>query len=90
MIDGSGFSPPFPHAHLFFLAVDACYAGPCFNGATCTTLENDIINGTTNYTCTCVPGFTEYDCDRGNHLCFYYSVKLAFTTTCMEKTDVGL
>ncbi|XP_021351155.1 protein crumbs-like isoform X4 [Mizuhopecten yessoensis] len=36
--------------------VDECLVQPCKNGANCTNLEND-------YSCTCVPGFTNKSCD---------------------------
>ena len=45
----------------FFLEMDTCYwDGSCENGGTCRNLD-----GPTNYTCDCVPGYVGDQCETG-------------------------
>ena len=51
----------------FFSAsdIDDCYPSPCENNGTC-------IDGVTNYTCACVPGFEGKNCSIGK---FFSKIK---------------
>ena len=51
--------------------VDECVSGPCANGATCVSSNQDGTVAAAVYTCRCLPGFEDYNCDRNVDECRY-------------------
>ena len=55
------------------LDIDDCSPNPCRNGGTCT----DEVN---NYTCSCVAGYTGYNCTKG----YYAMSKVTKVEVCVR------
>jgi len=57
--------------------VDECASSPCYNNGTCT----DLIN---NYTCACVSGYRDYDCETHIVPCVFEEDHCSDHSTCVH------